>query len=113
MIYWLRPLADPWSVIDPNTSKWQYRRVQRAVAEGIVLRGATVSEIGQGFEKDGEAYEGLNVEQDAGAVALLFPPRGRCRWSLGSILLLWKLWFLDILRPVYERGANEKVRATV
>lgn len=105
VISWLRPLANPWSVTDPNTTKWQYRRVQRAVADGIVLRSLAVREIRQKLHKDGDVYE-----HDAGAVALLYPPRGRVRWALGRMLLSWKLWFLDMVRPVYEKGGNEQVR---
>ncbi|BCS27820.1 GNAT family N-acetyltransferase [Aspergillus puulaauensis] len=99
LIQWLRPLADLWSVTDPNTSKWQYRRVQRAVADGIVVRSAAVGEI----YKNGDVYE-----HDAGAVALFFPPRGRVRGTLGRMLLSWKLWFLGIVSPIHEKGGNEQ-----
>lgn len=104
LIQWLRPLAGPWSITDPNTSKWQYRRVQRAVADGTVVRSASVGEI----YKNGDVYE-----HDAGAVALLFPPRDHVRWTLDRMLLSWKLWFLDIFSPIYEKGGNEQVRAAI
>ncbi|KAF4219000.1 hypothetical protein CNMCM5878_004213 [Aspergillus fumigatiaffinis] len=108
LIRWLRPLAGPWSASDPNTSKWQYRRVLRAAADGIVLSSATVTEVDREFHKDGKVCERLTVEWDAGAVALLFPPRRRCRWTLGRILLRWKVWFLDIVSSVHEKGGNDK-----
>jgi hypothetical protein len=75
-----------------------------------VLSSATVTEVDREFHKDGKVCERLTVEWDAGAVALLFPPRRRCRWTLGRILLRWKVWFLDIVSSVHEKGGNDKVR---
>ncbi|KAH3342893.1 hypothetical protein KXV52_000530 [Aspergillus fumigatus] len=108
LIRWQGPLAGSWSTSDPNTSEWQYRRVLKAVADGIVFISATVAEVDRRFHKDGKLCERSIVERDAGVVALLFPPRRRCRWTLGRILLWLKVWFLDIVSPVHEKGANDK-----
>ncbi|KAF4256247.1 hypothetical protein KXW12_008341 [Aspergillus fumigatus] len=84
LIRWLRPLAGSWSTSDSNTSKCQYRRVLKVVADGIVFISATVAEVDRRFHKDGKLCERSIVERDAG------------------------VWFLDIVSPVYEKGANDK-----
>ncbi|OGM45339.1 GNAT family N-acetyltransferase [Aspergillus bombycis] len=117
LIRWLRPSAAPWSTQQHETNKWQYRRVQQAILEGIVLRSTSPLQLAEGFptrsqQKDpptsiGE-INGGNNGSGAGTVALLFPPKNRQTWTWKKITLAVKLWFLSWLDPVSDNGADEK-----
>lgn len=46
LVRWLRPCGIPWNHLDdPEIAKWQYRRVQRAMVEGMVLACASVGDM--------------------------------------------------------------------
>jgi hypothetical protein len=93
------------------------------MVQGIVLQSASALQKDQ--EPNGSRGSGLSdvstpllgttvaqdtePPEDAGAAVLLFPPAGRNRWTLRRLLLRAKLWFLDILDPVSEEGANTQV----
>ncbi|KAF5861112.1 hypothetical protein ETB97_000623 [Aspergillus alliaceus] len=114
LIRWLRPKAPLWSPSQSDINNWQYRRVQRAVLEGVVLRSSSAAELAQQFPPRGQQEnlpESVTVEGDKDAVgvaALLFPPRSQQRWTLSRISLALRLWFLDLRDPVNDNGADEK-----
>ena len=118
LIRWLRPRAAPWSTQQHETNKWQYRRVQQALLEGIVLRSTPATQLAQDIPTGGQQKNipasicGMNDRDEgpaAGTVAFLFPPKSRQRWTLGKLVLAVKLWFLSWLDPVSDNGADEKV----
>ncbi|KAL3496403.1 GNAT family N-acetyltransferase [Aspergillus germanicus] len=120
LIEWLRPRAPAWSIDQPDTFKWQYRRIQRTMVQGIALqsapalqkdqdhngfRGSGLSDVSTPLLRAAIAQDTKPLE-DAGAAVLLFPPPGRHRWTLRRLLLRLKLWCLDIFDPISEEGAN-------
>ncbi|KAB8264782.1 putative GNAT family N-acetyltransferase [Aspergillus pseudonomiae] len=117
LIRWLRPSAAPWSTQEHETNKWQYRRVQQAILEGIVLRSTSAPQLAQEFPACSQ-QKGLPASlgeinsghdgPDAGTVALLFPPKNQQTWKWNKIALAVKLWFLSWLDPVSDNGADEK-----
>jgi ribosomal protein S18 acetylase RimI-like enzyme len=115
LIQWLRPNAPPWATNQPSTTKWQCRRIQRAIYEGTVFRSAPVSHIlPQHHKSSSEEDEAKDGEEsgscvDAGAAVMLFPPRKS--WTLPRLLLGAKLWLLNWCFPVVDNDANEKVGA--
>ncbi|KAL4988796.1 hypothetical protein BDW68DRAFT_186866 [Aspergillus falconensis] len=124
LITWLRPRVPPWTRIETETFKWQYRRVQQAVAEGIVLKSGPPAEMDRLFPArtaaSGDAEpkvpgsvveegrsENEDGDEDAGVVVLLFPQRHQ-KWTFERLLLLCKLRLLDIFRPVHEKGTKQQ-----
>ncbi|KAL6230958.1 hypothetical protein BDW75DRAFT_234007 [Aspergillus navahoensis] len=127
LITWLRPRVPPWTTIQTETFKWQYRRVQRAVAEGIILKSGPTAQIdglfpartaessdtepkvqGSVVDKSRSENEDRAEDEDAGVVVLLFPPLKRQKWTLERLLLLCKLRVLDTFRPVHEKGTKQQ-----
>ncbi|KAJ5610576.1 hypothetical protein N7510_007295 [Penicillium lagena] len=133
LIRWLRPNALPWSQLDGASWKWQYRRVQRVMLEGQVLRSAGALQMARMFPHKIQnapvpAADGASTttpekvaqvsaseepdpslsDADAGAVVFFFPPKDRMSWSLSRLLLSCKLWLLDMLNPARDSGANDK-----
>ncbi|KAL4864265.1 hypothetical protein BDV12DRAFT_189076 [Aspergillus spectabilis] len=115
LIKWLRPLAPQWTRYQPETYRWQNRRVQRVIGQGIVLQSIPTTQIHRLLpRKDAKSKggdgpgEGEAVSDDAGAVVLLLPPPGYLNWTLEGFLLSCKLRLLDIFRPVSEEGTNKK-----
>ncbi|RHZ65810.1 GNAT family N-acetyltransferase [Aspergillus thermomutatus] len=119
LIRWLRPLVAPWARHDFETYRWQYRRVQRATVEGLVLQSTSVTQMGQMFpskhpqSKHAEAVatepdRDGKVDGDAGAVVMLFPPPSHLKWTPGRIFLACQLRLLDIFSPVSEKGTSEQ-----
>ncbi|PYI10912.1 hypothetical protein BO78DRAFT_403485 [Aspergillus sclerotiicarbonarius CBS 121057] len=123
LISWLRPRFPPWTRNNTETFKWQYRRVQRAIADGIVLQSGPTAHLDRFFPSrslkrchtepevlgsviEARRSEGEDEDEDAGAVVILFPPREHRKWTLARIFLLCKLSLLDIFRSVCERGTN-------
>ncbi|GLA13326.1 hypothetical protein AnigIFM62618_010314 [Aspergillus niger] len=123
LITWLRPRVPPWTKDNTETFKWQYRRVQRAVAGGIVLQSGPSYQIGRllpprpsescrveadvkGSVVEESRSEDGGEEMDAGVVALLFPPRGAQEWSFSRFMLECKLLFLDTFCARRESGTN-------
>lgn len=118
LIRWLRPSAAPLSTQQHETTKWQYRRVQQAILEGIVLRSTPVTQLAQEFPTRSQQKDPLTsiIEindgkegPEAGTVALLFPPKNRQTWTLSKMVLAVKLWFLSWFDRVSDHGADEKV----
>ncbi|KAE8382453.1 putative GNAT family N-acetyltransferase [Aspergillus bertholletiae] len=117
LIRWLRPNAAPWSSEQSSTRKWQYRRVQQAILEGVVLRSRPASQLAQelavsrqrlGLPTSTREIDDRNGGSEAGAVALLFPPKRRETWALSRMVLAAKLWLLSWFDPVSDNGADEK-----
>ncbi|PIG89344.1 GNAT family N-acetyltransferase [Aspergillus arachidicola] len=116
LIRWLRPSAAPWSTQQHETTKWQYRRVQQAILEGIVLRSTPATQLAQEFPTRSQqdpltSVTEINDDKEwpgAGAVALLFPPKSRQTWTLNKMVLAVKLWFLSWFDRVSDNGADEK-----
>ncbi|KAF3386276.1 hypothetical protein F1880_000800, partial [Penicillium rolfsii] len=130
LIQWLRPSATPWAHQDATARKWQYRRVQNVMSEGIVLQSASVDQMAREYprkkytmqysddavvpEKKAQALISkntdvpVNQEQDSGAVAFLFPPDGHLPWSLSTMWLTCKLWILEIFNPVRDSSCKDK-----
>ncbi|OJI89134.1 hypothetical protein ASPTUDRAFT_206115 [Aspergillus tubingensis CBS 134.48] len=123
LIKWLRPHAPPWTKYNAEICNWQYRRVQRAVAEGIVLQSGPSYQIARCFPSrpSGSCHVGPDAKgsvaeerwsedgdenKDAGVVALLFPPRRHQKWTLAKLVLQFKLLFLDIFCARRESGTN-------
>ncbi|KAJ5564984.1 hypothetical protein N7513_001226 [Penicillium frequentans] len=130
LIQWLRPNATPWAQPDKSVWEWQYRRIQSVMAHGRVLHSASVDEMALKFprkQKDStESVEtdttldttlakeaqssitsGISCGEDSGAVVFLFPPKEQLSWSLSRLWLMWKLFWLDILKPAYDTGCKE------
>ncbi|KAH7401390.1 hypothetical protein BKA66DRAFT_565034 [Pyrenochaeta sp. MPI-SDFR-AT-0127] len=90
LIQWLRPNATPWGQLDPKTSLWQHRRVERACVENrvFVMSKALVES------------ESSNIETTSfPAVGILCPPSSWVQY-LRSIPSLFRLFVIDTLRPV-------------
>ncbi|KAB8230401.1 GNAT family N-acetyltransferase [Aspergillus alliaceus] len=100
LIRWLRPKAPLWSPSQSDINNWQYRRIQRAVLEGVVLRSSSAAELAQQFPPRGQ--------QEHLPDCLAIPPRSQQRWTLPRISLALRLWFLDLRDPVNDNGADEK-----
>lgn len=116
LIQWLRPTAAPWAGDQPDTQRWQERRIRRAVLEGMVFKSACVGNLAQLFPpkrlSSKQAIVGDDLtsgEADAGAAVLLFPPSRRLEWTPKRILMALKLWLLDKFSPVSDHGTDEKV----
>ncbi|GAT29873.1 GNAT family N-acetyltransferase [Aspergillus luchuensis] len=126
LITWLRPRAPAWTKYNIELCNWQYRRVQRAVAEGIVLQSGPIYQIARCFPprpsepclvgpdvKGSVAKEswseGGDEDKDAGVVALLFPPRRHQKWTLEKLVLQFKLVLLDIFCARRESGTDVQV----
>ncbi|GKZ26510.1 hypothetical protein AbraIFM66951_002591 [Aspergillus brasiliensis] len=123
LITWLRPRVPPWRKDNIETYKWQYRRVQRAVADGIVLQSAPNNQILQSFSpissescrveadvkgsvpEESRSEDG-DDDMDAGVVALLFPPQRHQKWTFARFVLQCKLLFLDTFCARRESGTN-------
>ncbi|KAJ0415428.1 hypothetical protein BJY00DRAFT_327055 [Aspergillus carlsbadensis] len=122
LIKWLRPLAPVWTSDQADTYRWQYRRVRRAIAEGIVLQSESVPEEYQqsllptgsrsnstaalGSHTSGDDRGLSNGDRDAETAVLLFPPKSRRKWTLSRRVLIVKLWLLDMFDPVAEKGTS-------
>lgn len=128
LIQWLRPNATPWAQPDKSVWEWQYRRIQSVMAHGRVLHSASVDEMALKFpRKQKESTESVETEttlakeaqtsitsgvsggEDSGAVVFLFPPKEQLSWSLSRLWLMWKLFWLDTLKPAYDTGCKELV----
>lgn len=130
LIRWLRPNAVSWDIPNPEIGKWQYRRVQRAMLEGVVLRSGSVgflegvfprrlssssssstasTGVQKGNGKVEEKETRLSTTEDSGAVVFLFPPSSQMKWSLSRLVMACKLWILDLLDGVSDGGADEGV----
>ncbi|KAJ5892684.1 hypothetical protein N7504_009375 [Penicillium tannophilum] len=126
LIQWLRPNAKPWAQPDKSVWEWQYRRIQSVMAHGRVLHSASVDEMALKFpRKPKESTESVETDttlakeaqssitsgipggEDSGAVVFLFPPKEQLDWSLSRLWLMWKLFWLDILKPAYDTGCKE------
>ncbi|RAK95301.1 GNAT family N-acetyltransferase [Aspergillus ibericus CBS 121593] len=125
LIKWLRPRVPLWTRNNKGTFKWQYRRVQRAIADGIVLQSGPAAHIDRLFPSG--SSESCHTEpemlgsvaaqsssknddggEDAGVVVMLFPPAGHKRWTLERLFLLCKLSLLEVFRSVCDRGTNSE-----
>ncbi|KAF9886872.1 hypothetical protein FE257_010995 [Aspergillus nanangensis] len=114
LIHWLRPGAPLWARNDARTQAWQYRRIQRALLDGIVFRSASTAQLKYVFRSGGETPKQASVTTgcgpdeatDAGVVALLFPSKRTVIGRLKTVFLSLKLWVLDIIRPVVDGGTN-------
>lgn len=134
LVQWLRPDATPWAQPDDTVWKWQYRRIQSVMAHGRVLHSVSVNEMALKFpRKQKESSESVETDttlvkgahssiiieipggEDAGAVVFLFPPTKQLSWSLSRLWLVWKLFWLEILKPAYDTGCKElvSIKATV
>jgi hypothetical protein len=118
LIRWIRPNAPLWAIDQPDTNRWQYRRVQRAILEGTVLRSASATQLAQQHPPKRQQANpshfvgkgtGKDAIADAGIVALIFPPKQQQKWTLSRVLLALKLWVLDLIHPGTDKGADEKV----
>lgn len=98
------------------------------MAHGRVLHSASVDEMAVRFprkhKKSMESVEtdttlvkqaqssitsGTSDGKDAGVVVFLFPPKEQLSWSLSRLWLVWKLFWLEILKPAYDTGCKELV----
>ena len=117
LIRWLRPHAPPWTRFQTDTYRWQYRRVQRAILDGMVFRSLSVTQLGDVVPlRDQKSKNSETISEhitdegtDAGAAVLLVPPKKRLRWTMTRILYALKLWILDTLSPVPDNGGDKKV----
>ncbi|KAH8698740.1 GNAT family N-acetyltransferase [Talaromyces proteolyticus] len=129
LIQWLRPNSQAWECLHNPSNKWQYRRVQRALYEGIVLQSASVSQLLKSaatpLKKDvqispsgvantiqgGYSVNHGNISftesEDSGAVVILFPPKNLLRWNLRRIFWAFKIWFLDLWDPARDPETDE------
>lgn len=102
------------------------------MSEGIVLQSASVGQMAHEYPLQNKATEPLdgivtpektaqasiardqelpvNQNGDAGAVVFLFPPNGHLPWSLSSMWLACKLWFLELFNPVQDNSSKDEVR---
>ncbi|KAH8435269.1 GNAT family N-acetyltransferase [Aspergillus melleus] len=116
LIRWLRPHAPPWTRFQPDTYRWQYRRVQRAILDGIVFRSLSVTQLAELVPlRDQKPKQPETVSEhiteegtDAGAAVLLVPPKELLHWTTTRVLYAIKLWILDTLSPVPDNGGDEK-----
>ncbi|KAI9040532.1 GNAT family N-acetyltransferase [Aspergillus affinis] len=116
LIRWLRPHAPPWTRFQPDTYRWQYRRVQRAIVDGMVFRSLSVTHLAELVPlRDQKSKQSEIVSEhitdegtDAEAAVLLVPPKKRLRWTVTRVLYAIKLWILDKLSPVPDNGGDEK-----
>ncbi|KAL2808278.1 GNAT family N-acetyltransferase [Aspergillus granulosus] len=120
LIKWLRPLAPTWARDQFATYKWQYRRIQSMIAQGIVLQSVpALKDHWQLFLPEGSKSNDIatplsdtitsecgGADHDAGVGLLLLPPPRRLNWTLSRLILTCKLWLLDIFDPVPEEGTN-------
>lgn len=120
LIQWLRPNAIPWSQQSPAVRKWQYRRVQRTILDGLVFQSQPIWQMLQLFQSKSSEPKGdcttlgsvsEDKGSDSGAVVFLHPPRSQWRWSLARIFLACELWVLDWLSPVLDTDTPAKVSA--
>lgn len=98
------------------------------MAHGRVLHSASVDEMALKFprkqkestesvetdtalakEAQSSIISGISGGEDSGAVVFLFPPKEQLSWSLSRLWLMWKLFWLDILKPAYDTGCKELV----
>ncbi|RAH47198.1 GNAT family N-acetyltransferase [Aspergillus brunneoviolaceus CBS 621.78] len=117
LIRWLRPAAAPWMRQHTSTFNWQYRRVQRFISEGLVFQSAPVHQIAHLFPSNRQVSQNSAViqkipnsrdEKDAGVAIMLYPPSRQIKWTIGRLLLIAKVWFLDLISPVTDNGAKVK-----
>ncbi|PYI21440.1 GNAT family N-acetyltransferase [Aspergillus japonicus CBS 114.51] len=115
LIRWLRPAAAPWMRQHTSTFNWQYRRVQRSISEGFVFQSAPVHQIAHLFPPNRGASDSsafikkipdCHDEMDAGVAIMLYPPSRQSRWTIERLILTVKVWFLDLVSPVTDDGAN-------
>jgi hypothetical protein len=113
--------------------KWQYRRVQKVILDGIVLQSAGVGQMAREYPRRNNTIEHCDgvvepektakisvaededpnipaKEDDAGAVVFLFPPKGDLPWSFSSMWHACKLWLLETFNPVKDISCNDEVR---
>jgi hypothetical protein len=131
LIQWLRPNGLAWECLDAQTCKWQRRRIQQALCQGIVLQSACVQEIREKMAVlskanpprlktpavDAAALDITNGERkkeapeclDSGAVIILFPPKKHIKWSFSRLMLACKVWLLDWIDPATDKGTDSSV----
>lgn len=118
--------------------KWQYRRVQNVILDGIVLQSAGVGQMAREYPRRNKTIEhcdgvvapektakisvaededpnipvkdDVDDVDDAGAVVFLFPPKGYLPWSFSSMWHACKLWLLETFNPVRDISCNDEVR---
>lgn len=119
LIQWLRPGAIPWSHQTPEICRWQYRRVQRVMLDGLAFQSLPVNQMAQAFPEkpivSKPCFEATSYQisegtgSDSGAVVFLFPPKQQWKWTLRRLLLSCKLWILDKISPVPDTSSPEMV----
>lgn len=131
LIQWLRPNGLAWECLDAQTCKWQRRRIQQALCQGIVLQSACVQDIREKMAVlskanppqlktpavDAAALDITNGERkkevpeclDSGAVIILFPPMKHIKWSFSRLMLACKVWLLDWIDPATDKGTDSSV----
>lgn len=131
LIQWLRPDGCGWEYLDAQTCKWQRRRIQRALCQGIVLQSASVQDIRSKMALlsknkppqpnisalNVDTFDIANMERekqppglsDSGAVVILFPPRKYTKWSFSRLMLTCKVWLLDGIDPAIDKGTDSSV----
>jgi hypothetical protein len=128
LIQWLRPNGLAWEYLDAQICKWQRRRIQQALAQGIVCQSASVQDIREKMpllsknKPPQPKISALNVAtsdianteretqasgfSDSGAVVILFPPKRHIRWSFARLMLACKVWLLDRIDPAIDKGTD-------
>lgn len=111
LIQWLRPNAIPWAQETPATCRWQYRRIQRVLLEGLVFQSLPVKEMAEYFPSKSalandrptpSEWVASDSGSDSGAVLFLFPPREQWKWTVKKLFMALQLWILDKLNPVLD-----------
>ena len=130
LIQWLHPNVTPSTQLDASARKWQFRRTQRVISRGWVLRSASVGQMASELPRRSRKSESsddpiqptqipgsgqpevISSQEDAGAVVFLFPPKGYREWSFVSLWLACKLWLLEIFSPAHDKACKKEVSVT-
>jgi hypothetical protein len=120
LIQWLRPGCKPWNR-DGVEQAWQQRRVQRAIFEGQVFCSDMTEKVNASSLTQKGAYtsihdlslKGNSGEVDAGVAVMLYPPKGRQKYSWRKLWQGLKIWVLDRISPIPDDGSRFEVRCLV
>lgn len=121
LIQWLRPGAPPWSRNGPE-QKWQYRRIQQFLVDGVVLRSPSVRNLMNLYPRDDGTVPKTSFEEvneletesqdetdDAGIAVLLIPPRRHVTNQFQRFWLRCKLWLLNRIAAVDDHWSKDSV----
>lgn len=113
LIRWIRPGARPWSELDPQSVKFQHRRVQRMSEEHLVLGLKNEDTVTRESKKPScivvdEELGSRGERIKYGAIAMVEAPH-QSGFSVRRTYLNLKYWLLDKFDPCMDPGGVSEV----